>query len=145
MESALALTHSRFSTNTFPSWPRAQPFRYLCHNGEINTVRGNENWLYARQMQLASEVFGEDVEKLFPIIRNDGSRFTKFDNCLEFLILSGRSLAHAMMMMIPEPWEKHLTMDQEKRISITFMHASWNHGMVLHPLPFQMVCKLSCT
>ena len=65
MESALALTHSRFSTNTFPSWPRAQPFRYLCHNGEINTVRGNENWLYARQMQLASEVFGEDVEKLF--------------------------------------------------------------------------------
>ena len=115
MESALALTHSRFSTNTFPSWPRAQPFRYLCHNGEINTVRGNENWLYARQMQLASEVFGEDVEKLFPIIRNDGSDSQKFDNCLEFLILSGRSLAHAMMMMIPEPWEKHLTMDQEKK------------------------------
>ena len=107
MESALALTHSRFSTNTFPSWPRAQPFRYLCHNGEINTVRGNENWLYARQMQLASEVFGDDVEKLFPIIRADGSDSQKFDNCLEFLVLSGRSLAHAMMMMIPEPWEKH--------------------------------------
>ena len=114
MESALALTHSRFSTNTFPSWPRAQPFRYLCHNGEINTVRGNENWLYARQMQLASEVFGADVEKLFPIIREDGSDSQKFDNCLEFLILSGRSLAHAMMMMIPEPWEKHQDMEQSK-------------------------------
>ena len=114
MDSALALTHSRFSTNTFPSWPRAQPFRYLCHNGEINTVRGNENWLYARQMQLASEVFGDDVEKLFPIIRADGSDSQKFDNCLEFLILSGRSLAHAMMMMIPEPWEKHQNMDQAK-------------------------------
>ena len=106
MESALALTHSRFSTNTFPSWPRAQPFRYICHNGEINTVRGNENWLYARQMQLASEVFGEDVKKLFPIIRQDGSDSQKFDNCLEFLTLSGRSLAHSMMMMIPEPWGK---------------------------------------
>lgn len=114
MESALALTHSRFSTNTFPSWPRAQPFRYLCHNGEINTVRGNENWLYARQMQLASDVFGKDVEKLFPIIREDGSDSQKFDNCLEFLVLSGRSLAHAMMMMIPEPWEKHQSMDQLK-------------------------------
>ena len=73
IDSALALTHSRFSTNTFPSWPRAQPFRYLCHNGEINTVRGNENWLYARQMQLASEVFGDDLKKLLPIIREDGS------------------------------------------------------------------------
>ena len=114
MESALALTHSRFSTNTFPSWPRAQPFRYLCHNGEINTVRGNENWLYARQMQLASEVFAEDVEKIFPIIRADGSDSQKFDNCLEFLILSGRSLAHSMMMMIPEPWEKHQNMDRSK-------------------------------
>ncbi|NBQ02937.1 MAG: glutamate synthase subunit alpha, partial [Opitutae bacterium] len=115
MESALALTHSRFSTNTFPSWPRAQPFRYLCHNGEINTVRGNENWLYARQMQLASEVFGDDVEKLFPIIRADGSDSQKFDNCLEFLVLSGRSLAHAMMMMIPEPWEKHQSMSKSKQ------------------------------
>jgi glutamate synthase (ferredoxin) len=115
MESALALTHSRFSTNTFPSWPRAQPFRYLCHNGEINTVRGNENWLYARQMQLASEVFGDDVEKLFPIIRADGSDSQKFDNCLEFLVLSGRSLAHAMMMMIPEPWEKHQNMSKSKQ------------------------------
>lgn len=115
MESALALTHSRFSTNTFPSWPRAQPFRYLCHNGEINTVRGNENWLYARQMQLASEVFGDDLKKLLPIIREDGSDSQKFDNCLEFLVLSGRSLAHSMMMMIPEPWERHKSMPQHKR------------------------------
>ena len=115
MESALALTHSRFSTNTFPSWHRAQPFRYLCHNGEINTVRGNENWLYARQMQLASDAFGEDVKKLLPIIREDGSDSQKFDNCLEFLTLSGRSLSHAMMMMIPEPWEKHQDMPQYKR------------------------------
>ncbi len=115
MESALALTHSRFSTNTFPSWPRAQPFRYLCHNGEINTVRGNENWLHARQMQLASDVFGDDLKKLLPIIREDGSDSQKFDNCLEFLVLSGRSLAHAMMMMIPEPWERHKSMPQHKR------------------------------
>ena len=115
MESAMALTHSRFSTNTFPSWPRAQPFRYLCHNGEINTVRGNENWLHARQMQLASEVFGKDFRKLLPIIREEGSDSQKFDNCLEFLILSGRSLAHAMMMMIPEPWERHRHMPQHKR------------------------------
>ncbi|ADE54887.1 glutamate synthase large subunit [Coraliomargarita akajimensis] len=115
MDSALALTHSRFSTNTFPSWPRAQPFRYLCHNGEINTVRGNENWLHARQMQLASEVFGDDLQKLLPIIREDGSDSQKFDNCLEFLVLSGRSLAHAMMMMIPEPWERHKSMPQFKR------------------------------
>lgn len=115
MDSALALTHSRFSTNTFPSWPRAQPFRYLCHNGEINTVRGNENWLHARQMQIASEVFGKDLKKLLPIIREDGSDSQKFDNCLEFLILSGRSLAQAMMMMIPEPWERHKNMPQFKR------------------------------
>mgnify|MGYP006163429913 FL=1 len=122
MESALALTHSRFSTNTFPSWHRAQPFRYICHNGEINTVRGNENWLYARQMQLASDVFGDDVNKLLPIIREDGSDSQKFDNCLEFLILSGRSLSHAMMMMIPEPWEKHKDMPQFKGISTNSMH-----------------------
>ena len=115
MESALALTHSRFSTNTFPSWHRAQPFRYLCHNGEINTVRGNENWINARQMQIASEAFGDDFEKLLPIIRNDGSDSQKFDNCLEFLVLSGRSLAHALMMMIPEPWERHKSMPQFKK------------------------------
>ena len=115
MESALALAHSRFSTNTFPDWLRAQPFRYLCHNGEINTLRGNENWLHARQMQLAGEVFGDDLQKLLPIIREDGSDSQKFDNCLEFLILSGRSLAHSLMMMIPEPWERHQNMPDYKR------------------------------
>ena len=115
MESALALTHSRFSTNTFPNWLRAQPFRYLCHNGEINTVRGNENWLHARQMQFAKDAFGEDLPKLLPVIREDGSDSQKFDNCLEFLTLAGRSLAHAMMMMIPEPWERHQDMPDFKR------------------------------
>lgn len=127
MDSALALTHSRFSTNTFPSWPRAQPFRYLCHNGEINTVRGNENWLHARQMQLASQVFGEDLKKLLPIIREDGSDSQKFDNCLEFLVLSGRSLAHAMMMMIPEPWERHKSMPDYKKEFYEF------HACVMEP------------
>ncbi len=115
MDSAMALVHSRFSTNTFPSWPRAQPFRYMSHNGEINTVRGNENWLHARQMQLASKVFGDDFKKLVPIIREDGSDSQKFDNCLEFLVLAGRSLPHAVMMMIPEPWERHENMPQSKR------------------------------
>jgi len=115
IESAIALVHSRFSTNTFPSWGRAHPYRYLIHNGEINTLRGNENWMHARQGMLASEMFGDDLKKVFPIIQEDGSDSTKFDNCLEFLALSGRSLPHAMMMMIPEPWENHESMDAKKR------------------------------
>ena len=114
VESALAIVHSRFSTNTFPSWERSHPYRYLIHNGEINTLRGNENWMHARQSQLASELFGDDLPKLFPIIQEDGSDSAKFDNCLEFLGLGGRSLAHAMMMMIPEPWENHDNMDAVK-------------------------------
>ena len=114
VESALAIVHSRFSTNTFPSWERSHPYRYLIHNGEINTLRGNENWMRARQSQLASELFGDDVPKLFPIVQEDGSDSAKFDNCLEFLGLGGRSLAHAMMMMIPEPWENHDSMDADK-------------------------------
>lgn len=125
--SAMALVHSRFSTNTFPSWPRAQPFRYMSHNGEINTVRGNENWLHARQMQLASKVFGKDFKKLIPVIREDGSDSQKFDNCLEFLVLAGRSLPHAMMMMIPEPWERHESM------SVT-QHAFYKyHACLMEP------------
>jgi glutamate synthase (ferredoxin) len=115
VESAIAVVHSRFSTNTFPSWGRAHPYRYLIHNGEINTLRGNENWMHARQGMLASELFGEDLHKVFPIIQEDGSDSAKFDNCLEFLALSGRSLPHAVMMMIPEPWENHESMDQKKR------------------------------
>jgi glutamate synthase (ferredoxin) len=113
VESALALVHSRFSTNTFPSWDLAHPFRYLIHNGEINTLRGNQNAMHAREAQLATELFGNDLEKITPIIQEDGSDSAKFDNCLEFLTLSGRSLPHAMMMMIPEPWEKHDEMDDE--------------------------------
>ena len=109
------MVHSRFSTNTFPSWGRAHPYRYMIHNGEINTLRGNENWMYARQTTLASALFGADLPKLFPIIQDDGSDSAKFDNCLEFLVLSGRSLPHAMMMMIPEPWENHEHMSDEKR------------------------------
>ena len=115
IESAIAVVHSRFSTNTFPSWGRAHPYRYLIHNGEINTLRGNENWMRARQGMLASELFGDDLKKVFPIIQEDGSDSAKFDNCLEFLALSGRSLPHAVMMMIPEPWENHESMDSEKR------------------------------
>jgi glutamate synthase domain-containing protein 2/glutamate synthase domain-containing protein 1/glutamate synthase domain-containing protein 3 len=115
VETALAVVHSRFSTNTFPSWERAHPYRYMIHNGEINTLRGNENWMHARQAMLASELFGDDMRKLFPIIQEDGSDSAKFDNCLEFLTLSGRSLPQAIMMMIPEPWENHESMSDEKR------------------------------
>ena len=115
MESAMALVHSRFSTNTFPSWPRAQPFRYMSHNGEINTMRGNANWMQARQKLLSSGVLGKDLDKLLPIIRDDGSDSAMFDNCLEFLVLSGRSLPEAVMMMIPEPWENHQHMSDSKK------------------------------
>ena len=115
MESAMALVHSRFSTNTFPSWPRAQPFRYMSHNGEINTMRGNANWMQARQKLLASGVLGKDLDKLLPIIRDDGSDSAMFDNCLEFLVLSGRPLPQAIMMMIPEPWENHQHMSDTKK------------------------------
>ncbi|MDP4091907.1 MAG: glutamate synthase large subunit [Bacillota bacterium] len=115
VDTALALVHSRYSTNTFPSWERAHPNRYLMHNGEINTLRGNINWMHARQSMLESEVFGEDLYKVFPIISPDGSDSAMFDNCVEFLMLSGRSLPHAMMMMIPEPWQNHETMSDEKK------------------------------
>jgi glutamate synthase (ferredoxin) len=115
VKTAIAVVHSRFSTNTFPSWERSHPYRYLIHNGEINTLRGNENWMHARQAMLASELFGDDLKKIFPIILEDGSDSAKFDNCLEFLVLSGRSLPHAVMMMIPEPWENHESMSDEKR------------------------------
>ena len=127
LESAIALVHSRFSTNTFPSWGRAHPYRYLIHNGEINTLRGNENWMHARQGMLASEMFGDDLRKVFPIIQEDGSDSTKFDNCLEFLALSGRSLPHAVMMMIPEPWENHESMDAKKRAFYDF------HSCLMEP------------
>ena len=115
IESALALVHSRFSTNTFPSWNRAHPYRYLAHNGEINTLRGNINWMHARQALFKSDLFGDDIKNVLPIVNTDGSDSAMFDNCLELLVLGGRSLAHAVMMMIPEPWENHESMSAERR------------------------------
>src|SRR2546425_10961725 len=115
MESALAMVHSRFSTNTFPSWDRAHPYRYLAHNGEINTLRGNVNWMFTRQALCQSDVFGEDLKKILPVVRMDGSDSAIFDNTLEFLVMSGRSLAHAMMMMIPEPGQNHESMTDEEK------------------------------
>ena len=115
VESALALVHSRFSTNTFPSWERAHPYRYVAHNGEINTLRGNINWMHARESLLESNLFGDDIKKLLPVIHEDGSDSAIFDNCLEFLVLGGRSLPHAMMMMIPEPWSGHESMSEDKK------------------------------
>ena len=101
--SALALVHSRFSTNTFPSWELAHPYRMIAHNGEINTLRGNVNWMRARESQLASELFGDDLAKVLPVVRPGGSDTANFDNVLELLVLAGRSLPHAMLMMIPRP------------------------------------------
>ncbi|CAD5923828.1 glutamate synthase large subunit [Planktothrix rubescens] len=115
MESALALVHSRFSTNTFPSWERSHPYRYIAHNGEINTLRGNINWMTARQSMFESELFGEDLKKIKPVININGSDSTIFDNALELLVLAGRSLPHAVMMMIPEPWTAHESMSDEKK------------------------------
>ncbi|MCY0879355.1 MAG: glutamate synthase large subunit [Firmicutes bacterium] len=115
LDSAFAIVHSRFSTNTFPSWERAHPYRMVVHNGEINTLRGNINWMKAREPQLESELFGEDLAKVRPIIDEDGSDTAIFDNTLEFLVLAGRPLAHAAMMMIPEPWPNHESMSATKR------------------------------
>ena len=115
LESALALVHSRFSTNTFPSWPRAHPYRYISHNGEINTLRGNINWMHARESMLASDLFGEDIQKIMPVIDETGSDSAMFDNVLEMLVMTGRSLPHAVMMMIPEPWSGDATMSAEKK------------------------------
>jgi len=113
--SAFSLVHSRFSTNTFPSWERAHPNRYLIHNGEINTLRGNINWMKAREQQFVSEAFGEDLEKVLPILDTDGSDSSILDNALEFFVLSGRKPAHAAMMLIPEPWSENPHISKEKR------------------------------
>jgi len=115
MDTALALVHSRFSTNTFPSWERSHPYRYIAHNGEINTLRGNINWMNARQPQLESELFGADIKKILPIVNTNGSDSAMFDNVFELLVMGGRSLPHAMMMMIPEPWSGHESMSEEKK------------------------------
>jgi glutamate synthase (ferredoxin) len=114
-ESAIALVHSRFSTNTMPSWSRAHPYRFICHNGEINTLRGNVNAMAARQRSFTSEAIGADVKKLLPVIVPGGSDSESFDNALELIVRTGRSLPHAVMMMIPEAWQNHEGMSDEKR------------------------------
>jgi glutamate synthase (ferredoxin) len=114
LETALAMVHSRFSTNTFPSWDRAHPYRYLAHNGEINTLRGNVNWLQGYQTRFQTALFGNDLPKILPIINTDGSDSAMFDNVFELLVLAGRSLPHAIMMMIPEPWANNDSMSEEK-------------------------------
>ncbi|BBU20264.1 hypothetical protein MYXE_00530 [Mycobacterium xenopi] len=125
LESALGIVHSRFSTNTFPSWPLAHPYRRIAHNGEINTVTGNENWMRAREALVKTDIFGsyDDVQKLFPICTRGGSDTARFDEVLEFLHLGGRSLAHAVLMMIPEAWERHESMDPARRAFYQY-HAS---------------------
>ncbi|MEN9587660.1 MAG: hypothetical protein RIT15_1235 [Pseudomonadota bacterium] len=113
--SALGLVHQRFSTNTFPEWPLAHPYRYVAHNGEINTVKGNYNWMKAREGVMSSPVLQADLQKLYPISFADQSDTATFDNCLELLTMAGYPLAQAVMMMIPEPWEQHTTMDERRK------------------------------
>ncbi|MDR2658256.1 MAG: glutamate synthase large subunit, partial [Oscillospiraceae bacterium] len=128
-DSALALVHSRFSTNTFPSWERAHPNRCLVHNGEINTIKGNVQRMRARQQHITTDVFGVPIADVLPIIREDGSDSAMFDNCLEFLTLTGRSLAHSAMMMIPAPWEKYREMPPSLRAFYEFhshIMAAWD-------------------
>ncbi len=124
---ALALVHSRFSTNTFPSWDRAHPNRYIAHNGEINTLRGNVNWMHSSQANFKSAVFGSEIKKVVPVINTDGSDSAQFDNCVELLVMAGRELPHAMMMMIPEPWENHESMDPARRAFYEF------HSCLIEP------------
>lgn len=122
-ESHLAMVHSRFATNTFPSWDRAQPLRFMAHNGEINTVKGNSNWMFARQGMMKSELFGEDIRKLFPIIEPHTSDSGCFDNALEMLYHSGRTLQEIVMMMVPEAWQNHQTMPESKRAFYEYFSA----------------------
>ena len=123
VESAMALVHSRFSTNTFPSWPLAHPYRYIAHNGEINTVKGNRNWMRARETLLESDLIPGDLKRLFPIVENSGSDSASFDEVLELLYLGGRSLPHSVLMMIPEAWENHRTMSKARKDFYSF-HSS---------------------
>jgi glutamate synthase (ferredoxin) len=126
-ESALALMHTRFSTNTFPSWSRAHPNRFIAHNGEINTVMGNANFMKARQALCQSPKYGDDITELFPVINEDGSDSARFDNALEFMHFGGYDLVHAVMMMIPEPWERHTMMDEDKKAFYEF------HACMMEP------------
>ncbi len=125
--SALALVHQRFSTNTFPEWPLAHPYRYVAHNGEINTVKGNYNWMKAREGVMSSPVLGADLQKLYPISFPGQSDTATFDNCLELLTMAGYPISQAVMMMIPEPWEQHTTMDERRRAFYEY------HAAMLEP------------
>ncbi len=127
VESALALVHSRFSTNTFPSWPLAHPYRYIAHNGEINTLRGNINWMRAREALCESPLFGDDLKKILPIVMEGGSDSATFDNVLEFLTMAGRELPHAVLMMIPEAWSGHEMMDDHRKAFYEY------HGCLMEP------------
>ena len=126
-KTALAMVHQRFSTNTFPSWDRAHPYRFMSHNGEINTLRGNINWMVAREKLFSSPLFGDDIKKLLPIVEPNGSDSATFDNCLELLIRTGRSLPHSVMMMIPEAWQNDAQMSDGKR---AFYHF---HSCMMEP------------
>ncbi|GAB3504232.1 glutamate synthase-related protein [Curvibacter fontanus] len=125
--SALGLVHQRFSTNTFPEWPLAHPYRYVAHNGEINTVKGNYNWMKAREGVMSSPVLGEDLQKLYPISFAGQSDTATFDNCLELLTMAGYPISQAVMMMIPEPWEQHTTMDERRKAFYEY------HAAMLEP------------
>src|SRR5438128_542807 len=125
--SAIGMVHSRFSTNTFPSWGRAHPYRYISHNGEINTLRGNINWMHARQSMMRSKLFGKDMLKILTVIDTEGSDSAMFDNVLELLTLSGRELPHAIMMMVPEPWSRDETMSAERKAFYEF------HSCLMEP------------
>ncbi len=125
--SGLGMVHSRFSTNTFPSWSRAHPYRYISHNGEINTLRGNVNWMAGRQRLFASRILGEDLQKVLPVIDLDGSDSSMFDNVLELLYMAGRSLPHALMMMVPEPWSRHESMSPLRKAFYEF------HSCMMEP------------
>jgi glutamate synthase (NADPH) large chain len=127
LESALALVHQRFSTNTFPSWPLAHPYRYIAHNGEINTLRGNINWMHAREALCRSALLGDDLKKIFPVVVEGGSDSATFDNVLEFLVMAGRPLPLAILMMIPEAWSAHESMDEERKAFYEY------HGCLMEP------------
>ena len=127
MVSCMAMVHSRFSTNTFPTWALAHPYRMIAHNGEINTLRGNINWMHTREMQFATPVFGDDLKKVLSIVVPHGSDTATFDNVLEMLVLSGRSLPHAVMMMIPEAWSGHESMPEEKKAFYEY------HSCIMEP------------
>ena len=129
MVSALALVHQRYSTNTFPSWDLAHPFRYLAHNGEINTLDGNVNWMFSREAMFESELFGDDIKKVTPIIRPYSSDSFGLDNALELLVMAGRSLPHAMMMLVPEAWSKDVHIDEDKRGFYEFHPADFSRAL----------------